>query len=249
MEAASIIIVGIGCWGERWSEHHEFSVKSEILMPDEYALKIQHRIRKKYERIFWLMVVWGLALELIAFGFAFRASNNEILELQAKLQPRSITDKQINDFIFLTEKISKKIPIKIHASSDGDDTYGFSQYLRFMFDKAGFRRDSSLNGVEVDADISRYIHIFRGRDGTNGTVEWPSVFISAHDTNDLAVTEKEMPKEITNGFFRPIVTEQNAMKVYVAIGDCLEQIGEKRMWITNSFLLSKGECEILVPQK
>jgi len=75
LEFASIIIVGIGCWGEVWAEHHKFSDDPNNILPNDL-------INKKWIRVFWLMVVWGLALELVAFGFAFIASNKEIEGLQ-----------------------------------------------------------------------------------------------------------------------------------------------------------------------
>src|SRR5882724_3308680 len=71
VEFVSIIIVGVGCWGEVWSEHHKFSPKPNDLMPPV-------RLNKKWERKFWLMVLGGLCIELVAFGFSFLASNREI---------------------------------------------------------------------------------------------------------------------------------------------------------------------------
>ena len=71
IEFVSIIIVGIGCWGEVWAEHHKFSEDLNNILPSD-------RTNKKWIRFFWLMVVWGLALELVAFGFAFISSNREI---------------------------------------------------------------------------------------------------------------------------------------------------------------------------
>ncbi len=112
VEAISIVVIGIGCAGEVWADHHKFADAFSSPSPITYS-------KDKWRRIFGMMVVGGLVIELFAFGLSFLASNREIeglhkanLELQAKLQPRIITKKQISDFIFLTEKISKKCQSK-----------------------------------------------------------------------------------------------------------------------------------------
>ena len=77
LEFLSIIIVGVGCWGEGWAEHHRFSVRPDTLS------SVADR-RRFYERLFWSMVVWGLAVELFAFLFAFLGSNREIENLRTQ---------------------------------------------------------------------------------------------------------------------------------------------------------------------
>jgi hypothetical protein len=79
LEFISIIIVGVGCWGEVWAEHHKFSARPNDILPSS-------RINKIWERRFWLMVVGGLALELFAFAFSFLASNREISGLNLKIE-------------------------------------------------------------------------------------------------------------------------------------------------------------------
>src|ERR1017187_1270026 len=199
VEAISIVVIGIGCAGEVWADHHKFADAFSSPSPITYS-------KDKWRRIFGMMVVGGLVIELFAFGLSFLASNREIeglhkanLELQAKLQPRIITKKQISDFIFLTEKISKKMPIKIYACSEGDDTYQFARHIRSMFDKAGFPRDSSRDGVAEDLTENLITHVSREIGWTN---EWPSVFLLRYGTNDLIYCFNDTPKEVTNGFIR-----------------------------------------------
>ena len=77
LEFASIIVVGVGCWGEVWAQHYRFTGRPNNLTPTSL-------LNKRWERRFWLMVVWGLPLELVAFGSSFTISNREIEDLQAK---------------------------------------------------------------------------------------------------------------------------------------------------------------------
>jgi len=75
LEFISIVIVGVGCWGEVWSEQHKF--KPDSLAPTGY-------LNEWWKRFFWLFVVFGLAIELVAFGFSFLASNREIEGLKSQ---------------------------------------------------------------------------------------------------------------------------------------------------------------------
>ena len=157
-EFSSIIIVGVGCWGEVWAEHHKFADDlNDILASD--------RRNKFWVRFFWLMVVWGLALELVAFGFAFMASNKEIEGLQhkvedlrasndaleAQIQPRRITPEQKNKIIrdlyawrFIEDKCSVKIWVQ---RFDVEANVFASQIAHILADDCGFK-------VEFNADVA-----------------------------------------------------------------------------------------------
>ncbi len=71
VEFASIVIIAVGCGGEVWSEHYVF--KDAFASPAPVKPS-----RERWNRIFGLMVVWGLVIELVAFTFSFIASNREI---------------------------------------------------------------------------------------------------------------------------------------------------------------------------
>jgi hypothetical protein len=178
-----------------------------------------------------------------------RAANTESnnLVLQKELQPRIITQQNIIDFIFLTEKIGKKIPIKIHVTSYGDDTLSFSIQLRTMLDDAKFLRDSSENGIEMDAKGNGTpIHYITRKIGA--TEEWPSVFFVIYSTNDIYLLDNYIPTEITNGFVRPIVSDQNPKEIYEAIQMCMDQIKIKTAWVPATWIAT-NEYEIFVPAK
>jgi hypothetical protein len=75
-EFFSIILVIIGCWGEGWAEHHAF--KDEFSSPKPVRSQ-----KERWKRFFWKTVIIGLAIEMIAFGISFVASNREIEGLRS----------------------------------------------------------------------------------------------------------------------------------------------------------------------
>lgn len=183
-----------------------------------------------------------------------RAANTEsnnlvlqssVLELKAKQLPRMITWKQETNFIFLTENITKKIPIIVHASLWGDDTYSFSTQIRRLLDDAGFIRDSSPNGIETDADRHIVFGILRTFGKTNETC--PVYFVD-FTTNKL---RHVWSGEKTDGIVRPIVVEPDERKVYPAISWCLTQVGITNEWtgIEQPTPFEKSTIEIYIPPK
>jgi hypothetical protein len=185
-------------------------------------------------------------------------SNNLVLRsnvvaLEIKLQPRTITHKQIEDFIFLTEKITNKIPITVHVYSQGDDTMSYGVQIRLMLDKAGFPRPDPNQyqvktdmGVKIDPDTLLTFMVRK----IGVTKEWPMVSFISYGTNDSPFSfDNDIPCERTNGLFRPIVSGENKKKVYEAIQGCFNQIGITTEWNVNDKWASPGEFEIYVPAK
>ena len=80
---------------------------------------------------FGVMVVMGLGVELIAFGLSYVAANKEILELQAKLQPRTITEQQRTNFIALMSGYPKT-HIKVFVGVEDYETDKFARRIRQM---------------------------------------------------------------------------------------------------------------------
>jgi hypothetical protein len=232
-------------------------------------------IRKRSEKLdlfldsigafFWIVLVIGLALEIpdaartdkeaaesnkLAGQANERAANTESnnLVLQAKLQPRIITPKNVEDFIFLTERITKKIPITVHAASYGDDTMSFAFQIRDMLNKAKFLPDSANGGVKIDGvGNSEFTYRWRLIGDTN---EWPEVFFHFGTTNGI-VNFTTSPEELINGFARPVTSEENSLLIYQAIKTCMDQIKIKTEWsiINDPNAVAPGECEIYIPAK
>lgn len=240
MEAASIIIVGFGCWGEGWADRHKFNE------PVRSILFAGETLKHKWERRFWLMVVWGLVLELVAFSFAFKASNNEILELQAKLQPRQITTKQVTNFIFLTEKIDK-IPIKICVGEADQETETYAYQIRCMLSQAGFKLDSSASLF----GITRYPN-FRMVTPIAATKD-PTVFLITSNTNFAGIYPYFIFTEHfpTNGIKRPISRRNSNEEVYQDLQEALNRIKIETRYIvdTNLTIVKPGEFAFFISQK
>ena len=183
-------------------------------------------------------------------------SNNLVLRsnvvaLEIKLKPRTITPKQIEDFIFLTEKITKTIPITVHVYSQGDDTMSYGVQIRLMLDKAGFPRPDPNQyevktdmGVKMDGSVTTFII---RKIGSNK--EWPDVVFTACSTNSLSNFGNDISFENTNGFNRPIVAGDNKKMVYEAIQNCFNQIGITTEWNVDNQWTAPGEFEIYIPAK
>lgn len=98
IEVVCALIVCVGVWGEGWAEKRIFS---------GHVSSIAER-RKALERIFWRLLIFGLAVELICLAVCLVLSNREIavlklrteelqqdnLQLYARIQPRRVTPEQ-----------------------------------------------------------------------------------------------------------------------------------------------------------
>ena len=79
LDALTIIVVALGCWGEVWVEHHKFKSKPLDLMPVEF-------VKSKYRILFGRMVWIALAIEFFAFGMALIGSHKEIARLHKQAE-------------------------------------------------------------------------------------------------------------------------------------------------------------------
>ena len=125
---------------------------------------------------------------------AITESNN--LVLQAKLQPRIITPKQVSDFLFLTEKIPK-FPIRVSVGDANNESYQFAIQIRRMLNKAGYEvpdsDTNSLNGIFPIPNMVSWSDVF--------TDKWTDiVFFVKTNVSSLILFHCEK----TNSFLRPI---------------------------------------------
>jgi hypothetical protein len=241
LEFISIVVVGIGCWGEVWAEHHKFKTQPNDLMPPSL-------INKKYERVFWLMVVFGLGIELIAFGFSFLAANREIeglhranLELQRKLQPRRITMEQRTNFIASTVYIPK-IPIKILIGQEGKDTEDLAGDLRETLTMAGFKINSDAGawGINRDSTLITTAKL----NNTNDS----DLLIFSNMTNDGPHIITTLAERF-RGLVTPVNVGSNQADVYGALIHCFNQIGLKSEWSRAPQQVPPNECIIYIQVK
>jgi hypothetical protein len=107
--------------------------------------------KKQWEKRSTLILIVGLAIELVGLVTTLVTSNIEIqqfrsnnlaleakvLELRAKLEPRTITEKQKEKFTNLL-KNAPKCPVRIHCGNVDNETRNYAYQLREMLDNAGY---------------------------------------------------------------------------------------------------------------
>jgi hypothetical protein len=223
-----------------------------------------------FSGICWLILVVGLAIEFkgthnvtrlsdaenarLTEAAANTESNSVALslrveelrkkndEFEAKAKDRRITMEQMNNFIFLTEKI-RKIPIKICIFAEGRDTETFAKDLREMFTNARFETNSDAGVWGINREPTK---IAATKFGV--TNEPKSLVFFSYSTNEI-VNINGYALEKTNGFERPIITEYNEETIYHGIEDCLQQIGITTDWESDPFFVERGKCEIVIRVK
>jgi hypothetical protein len=244
LEIIAAALVAVGCSGEWWVHHHPAGRKKKER--DE-----RHQIESRFIAMVSAGVIMelfvlghsireGVNLENKVSEANERASTNElavavlnsnnlvlrsnVVALELKLQPRIITQKQIRDFIFLTENIAK-IPIRIGINAPYDsEKIDYAIQMRSMFNKAGFGTpDADTN---QDEGICRQegfaLHHIKGIGITN----YAGVVFCLGGSRDF--TEFVFPFEQTNGFTRPVISESqrgDANKNFCAVRFVFNQIG------------------------
>jgi hypothetical protein len=242
-------IVTLGVIGEYLKEFKEFPKDVEK--------------RKKFAEWSVIVLIFGLVIELLGLVRTTQLSGDEIVslettnvqisltveklrkqndEFEAKAKDRRITMEKMNNFIFLTEKI-KKIPIKICIFAEGRDTETFAKDLREMFTNAHFETNSDAGVWGINREPTK---IAATKFGV--TNEPKSLVFFSYSTNEI-VNIKGYALEKTNGFERPIITENNEETIYHGIEDCLQQIGITTDWEGDPYFVEPGKCEIVIRVK
>jgi len=246
-------LVAVGCCGEWYM----------FFNPAKEGHESHHRRR---ELQFITAVAIGVFMEFLALGHAIPevmrlekdvavskerteqlVSKNLVLRsnvvaLEIRLQPRTITLKQITNFIFLTEKITK-IPIVVRAAPGGEDTESYAFQIRTLLNFAHF-------GIPANADnwgIIRDDHkpVFARPIGIND--EWADIHLIC-GSNGIA-RFPDFNYEITNGFTRPIVSDDSVVRIYNAIFFCFQQMKMKVGWSTNANWIKPGGVEFVIAPK
>jgi hypothetical protein len=160
-----------------------------------------------------------------------------------KVAPRTITFKQITNFLFLTERIPK-IPIGVRTSRRGDDTATFGYQLRHMLNTAGFT--APTNSGDWGLSMGAADPIFARKVGQE--FDWPNVVVvSGGDSRHLP----RFLVQQTDTWSRPIVTNDSVGVIYAAVGYCLTRVGINAVFDTNgpASWLKPGEWELVVTPK
>jgi hypothetical protein len=181
--------------------------------------------------------------QLVAENLVLRSN---LVALEIKLQPRIITPQQIENFIFLTEKVSK-VPIKICVGMNGPTSY--AGQLRDMFTRARFGIDSSVNStIGITYSFDRTFVRPPGE-----LFEWPHILIARYGTNHLKTGTVQMSGftfENTNGFIRPIAVNSNDQnEIFMSLYAVFKQVDIPAVVVNDDVWVKPGEIAILVPSK
>jgi len=159
------------------------------------------------------------------------------------LQQRNISEEQITNFIFLTQKIPK-IPIRIGMGTPRDEVFTYAIQVRSMIEAAGFKiPDSDTNLIEgIHQDPSA----FNYRKFTT-PLDWPDIQIITDTTNSLFGAK--FSYESAGGFQRPVVSENDTNGIYVALSVVLQEIKIPVTWAYKPDWVSPAHCEFYILQK
>lgn len=173
------------------------------------------------------------------------ALRTKVLELEAKMQPRSISKKQISDFIFLTDKIPK-IPIRVGVGPTADEVFTFAVKVQTMLADAGYNvPDSDKNEpLGIHQDLSA-ISWYNATPSISNI--WPDICFITDITNDLKKVSFNF--EYTNGYARPIVFESDTNKIYAALTFVFQQIGIIYVTSYKPDWVKPNHCEIFINQR
>jgi len=164
---------------------------------------------------------------------------SKVATLELRAQPRSITARQLEKFIFLTERIPK-IPVNIIIGPEGEDTETYALQLRRMFTYAGFTTDKEA--ARHLWGITRIPNLFTGITGTNS--DWDDLeFIGESDEP----VKYSFRGERTNDLQRIILSPNETNEVPQAMDFIFKQIGIKAHWINHPELITPGELTIFIP--
>jgi len=166
------------------------------------------------------------------------------IELEAKQQPRRITMEQLTNFIFLTEKIQQKIPIRVAIGAFHDESCSYAYQIRDMFNQAGFRcPDSDTNflwGIHTDPTAMTAHRI-------GFTNEWRDLEFFTDITNNLDAVPFQFEK--TNGFARPVIPGNDTNRIYAGLIFALTQVGISLHWDYMPVWVAPNHCEVYINQR
>ncbi|MGD1019993.1 MAG: hypothetical protein ABSA12_11840 [Verrucomicrobiia bacterium] len=172
-------------------------------------------------------------------------------ELRANQKPRRITDKQIRDFIFLTEKVPK-IPIRVRLGLMDWETHSYATRFREMLDRARFLRphNADRRGFEYHPDQT-IVENQEEAERLGPEVKPPCLCFYVGSTNENEGVDL-VSYETVNGVRRPVLCDKpTTAAVYYAIITSLNDVGINAVafFSTNRDYVETGDVVIFVPEK
>ena len=166
-EGVGIILICVGYVGKYQAQYRKFKNEPKddvtIIVPIE-PLKKQWEMsvkawRHKWERIFWQVLLLGVVIELIGFGFAITISSKQIeslknanlklqvqlTELQTKEQVRIITEQERSDFIASLRDEPKGAVRMGVLGGFTEKTRIYAGEIQDLLSASGYK----VNGIEV----------------------------------------------------------------------------------------------------
>lgn len=191
---------------------------------------------------FWEMVlIIGLAIDVSAFvrhekQLADLKHENLLLEL--RLQPRKITDKQVRDFIFLTERIPK-IAVRVDVGSGvfNQETCNFAFEIRELLQQAKF--------LVPESDQKYSMNVFNEPSRTFISKDGPTDLIMFVESSGLTKPQFEM----VNGIKRPVAQNGNTNDIYAALYYAFSEAGISIGLVSKPEWTHDTHMEIFVREK
>jgi hypothetical protein len=216
------------------------------LMPAPFTEKNWASKKERRENFWEYVLIIGLGLELAVLPHSIKVLeelHKANLELQTKLQPRSITLEQTTNFIFLTERIPK-FPIRVVVG--GNETLNYAWQIRRMLDSAKYPTPDS------DTNLSFGVFLQPGAVylplETGYTNEWVNAEFISDNTNDFRIFNY-FEMERTNGLVRYTINDGDTNDSYGALINAFQQIGITVTWHYKPDWVSPNRCGVFVVQK
>jgi len=203
-------------------------------------------LKERLKKIFGSLLVTGLLWEvaeavqsdkkaavalLEAKQASERAANTEsnnlvlkkqLVALEQKMQPRTITPEQITNFIFLTAKIPK-FPVRVATSSFHSESFAFATQIRNLLNKAGYITPASDTnesfGIHVDPTAFSY-----DASETDVVRTLDAMLCFFTDNTNSLITFHAAAEE-TNNFKRLIIPKDDTNNTYAGLLHVFDQIG------------------------
>jgi hypothetical protein len=198
------------------------------------------------------LIFLGLVLELIALPISLYQSHAEIeglinknLELQLKLQPRTIRAQQVTNFIFLTKNIPK-FPVRIGIEASYDEPMNYAWQIKKMLNDARF--------PIPDSDTNFPFQIFNAENGVTispvigDTNEWQDLDFVSDNTNSFRVFSYTKV-EHKNGLDQYTISSGDTNDIYGAFINAFIQDKMTVIWTYKPEWVSPNHCAIFILQK
>ncbi len=205
-----LLMVVVGVAGE-WAITFPW-VKDKLKIPYNPTNFPALEFRKLLLEVFFTgLVAIGVGLELSAWPQHIQeieSLKNANLVLEKQLQPRTITEKQIKDFIFLTETWPK-FPIRVAAPAGVTEAGSYAWQIRDMLNRAKFTIPDSDTNFFVGVDFLPGAMTLPGAH-TNTLEDLQIVYIGTNNPNVFM----SLIIEQTNGFkrFTPMPNDTNSLE-------------------------------------